>query len=69
MKTHHRLLLSIQEAAEALGIGRSKLYQLVARGELPLVHLGKRALIPRPALERYVEQLLEEAEHTRGATS
>jgi excisionase family DNA binding protein len=47
-----RLALSIEEASSALGISRSLGYELVARGELPAIRLGRRIVVPRAALER-----------------
>ena len=34
-----RLLLRPAEASEAVGIGRSKIYELLARGEIPSVRV------------------------------
>lgn len=45
-----RLALSVTEAAELLGISRALAYELVARGELPSVRLGRRVVVPRVAL-------------------
>lgn len=38
-------LLSIAEAAEALGIGRSKAYELISQGRLLTVSIGRRRLV------------------------
>jgi len=38
-------LLSIQEAAESLGINRSTIYRLVTAGKIPLIKLGSRSLL------------------------
>ncbi len=51
------LLLTINEAAEVLGVGRSTVYDMVARDELPAVTLGKSMRIRRADIERYVETL------------
>ena len=45
-----RLVLTIAEAAEVLGISRAFAYELAARGELPVIRLGRRRLVPRKAL-------------------
>ena len=45
-----RLVYSVTEAAELLGISRSTAYELVTRGELPTVRLGRRLIVTRPAL-------------------
>ena len=52
-----KLLLTAGEAAHALGIGRSKLYELMARGAIASVRLdGSRRLTPS-ALADYVHRL------------
>lgn len=40
-----KLLLSIPEAAVALGLGRSKIYELLAERRLASVTIGRRRLI------------------------
>ena len=50
-----RLVLSVDEAARRLGISRTHAYELVGRGELPSIRLGRRVLVPRRSLERLVE--------------
>lgn len=47
-------LLKIEEAAAALGIGRSLTYRLIAAGELRRVKIGKSARIPRTEIEAFV---------------
>jgi len=51
-----QMLLRAEEAARALGIGRSKLYALLAAGELPVVRIGRSTRIPAAALQRWVEE-------------
>lgn len=51
-----RLTLTIAEAAKMLGIGRTTLYALIAGGELPSVSIGRKRLIRREALERFLAQ-------------
>jgi excisionase family DNA binding protein len=50
-----RLVLSVTEAAGMLGISRGLAYELVARGELPSLRLGRRIVVPRRALEALLE--------------
>lgn len=50
-----RPVLTVAEAAEALGISRALAYELVRRGEIPAVRLGRRIVVPRDALERLLE--------------
>src|SRR5438046_1366637 len=46
-----RLVWSIEEAGCRLGISRAHAYQLVARGDLPHLRLGRRLVVPKRALE------------------
>ncbi|WP_345170180.1 helix-turn-helix domain-containing protein [Sphingomonas daechungensis] len=39
------ILLSIDKAAEALSIGRSKTYELISEGRLLTVNIGRRRLV------------------------
>jgi excisionase family DNA binding protein len=52
---NERLTVSVEEAAEILGISRALAYSLVARQELPSLKLGRRVLVPRSALHRMLE--------------
>ena len=53
-----RLLLTVPEAAEALAISRSKLYELLAVGVIASVRIDGSRRIPLSALESYVARLL-----------
>ena len=44
------LTVTVEEASRLLGISRAHGYELVARGELPSIRLGRRIVIPRRAL-------------------
>ncbi len=50
-----RLTMTVEEATAVLGISRALAYDLVARGELPSLRLGRRVVVPRRALEALVE--------------
>ena len=45
-----RLALTVSEAGALLGISRALAYELVARGELPSIRLGRRLVVPKVAL-------------------
>ena len=47
-----RQTLTVEEAAALLGIGRNSAYQAVAAGQIPVIRIGRRLLVPRAALER-----------------
>lgn len=55
-----KLLLTVRETADVLGISRSKVYELINRRELRSVHIDGCRRIPAAAVEDYVAQLLEE---------
>lgn len=52
-----RLLLTVEQAAQRLGIGRTLMYALVRDGDVESVHIGRLRRIPADALPRYVDQL------------
>lgn len=45
-----RVMVSVEEAAKVLGLGRSAAYEAARRGELPTRRIGRRLLVPVPAL-------------------
>lgn len=61
-KTTHRLLLNIAEASEALGIGTTLCYELVQRGELTSITLGRARRIPVASLQAFIERKVAEKE-------
>jgi excisionase family DNA binding protein len=63
-----RLLLRIDDAAQLLAIGRTTMYQLIAAGEIELVHIGRCARVPFSELERYLARRRTERVTVRSAT-
>lgn len=55
--TGDRLLLTPQEAAQVLRLGRTTIYALMKAGDLRPVHIGRSCRISRAELERYVRRL------------
>ncbi len=51
-----KLLLKPAEAMEQLGVGRSRIYEMLACGELPSIRIGRSIRIPADALRRWVEE-------------
>jgi len=49
------------EAAEAIGIGRSKVYELLASGELPSIRIGGSVRVPLEQLRAWIEKKSAEA--------
>lgn len=48
------LVLTVSEAAQVLRISRNLAYELVAKGELPSVRLGRLIRVPRFGLEAWI---------------
>ena len=49
------LAYSIKEASRATSLGRTRLYQLIAGGQLDAIKIGSRTLIPAHALHKLLE--------------
>ena len=49
-KPSTKMTLSVNEAAELIGISRPKVYDLLRDGTLPSIHVGKKIVIPRQAV-------------------
>lgn len=53
----NRLTMTVEEAGEVLGISRGLAYELVRRGELPAIRLGRRLVVPvRPLMAMINDQ-------------
>ena len=50
-----RLTWTVEEAARKLGIGKNQAYEAVKRGEIPVVKIGKRLLVPAAAFARLLD--------------
>ena len=60
------LLLTPEEAAEVLRIGRTTVYALMRAGDLRPVHIGRSCRVSRAELQRYVDRLESPAPPTLG---
>lgn len=56
VETDERLLLTVTEAAQRLGIGRSLMYELLASAQVESIHVGRLRRIPADALAAYVDR-------------
>lgn len=52
-----KIMYTIPEAAEATGIGKTKLYELMGAGQIESVTVGRSRYIPADALEAFVAGL------------
>ena len=55
-----RLLLTVEEAAERIGICRSNMFKLIRRGEIQSVKVGRLRRVTPAALEDFVRRLTAE---------
>jgi excisionase family DNA binding protein len=63
--TDEQLLLTAEEAARALHVGRTTLFALIKNGELHAVHIGRSCRLTRAELLRYIDRLDRPAPPTR----
>lgn len=59
MSTQSRVLLTAEEAAEQLAVGRTAVYALIKSGELDSVRVGRLRRIPATAIADYVQRLID----------
>jgi len=52
-----RLLFTVEEAAAALGVGRSLMFELIAAGHVETVRVGRLRRVRPDALHSYVQSL------------
>jgi excisionase family DNA binding protein len=62
-----KLLLTPEEAAKVLSIGRSKIYELMSCGQLASVRIGGSRRIPVDALNQFIEGLTDQEALNRSA--
>ena len=60
--TGERLLLTVEEEARRLGIGRSLAWRLVRSGELPSVRLGRLVRVPERNLQGWLDRRCRDSE-------
>lgn len=58
------LLLSIPQAAQKLGISESCARQMAYNGEIPVIRVRRRLLVPVRQLEQWIDQQLAEQQAT-----
>lgn len=51
------LILTVEQAAKVLGVGRTLMYSLVMAGEVESVTIGRLRRVPTEALTAYVDRL------------
>jgi excisionase family DNA binding protein len=54
------MLLTIEQAAQALGIGRTLMYELVQKNKIPSVRISRYRRVSVDALRLFIEQQTEQ---------
>lgn len=57
-----KLMFTVSEAADRLGLGRTLVYSLVLRGDIRSVTVGRCRRVPAQALEAFVQERLAEVD-------
>lgn len=61
VRSDDRLLLTVEEAAERLGIGRSLMYELIGQGQITSIRVGRLRRVPLESLRDYVAAMRRQA--------
>ncbi len=67
--TDVRVLFTVEEAARALGIGRTRMFALIQRGDVESVLIRRLRRIPVDCLHTFVNRLRESAEGSDGVAA
>lgn len=51
----HALLLRVEEVGRLMGLGSTKVRELIGSGELEAVRIGRAVRVPRRALTRWLD--------------
>lgn len=55
-ETMQPLLLNVAQVSRMLSLGRTKVYDLIATNQLPVVRFGRAVRVPAASLRRWVEE-------------
>lgn len=62
-----KLMYGVPEVCAITDLGRTKVCELIASGDIPSVKVGKRRLVPAPGLAQFVSRLVADQEERAGA--
>ncbi len=54
------MLLRAEDIQKALGLGRSKVYEMIQSGELPIIRVGRSVRVPAAGLRAWIAQRVEQ---------
>ncbi len=58
--TPQPLLLNMAQAQKVLSLGRTKIYELIAKERLPVIHIGRAVRIPYEPLQQWLRERQEQ---------
>lgn len=61
-----RIVLTVEEAAERLGVGRTLVYALLRSGDIESIAIGRLRRIPCEALDDFVSRMRELTKSSTG---
>ena len=64
---NEKLLLKPAEAAEVIGVSRSRAYELIGSGQIPSIRIGGSVRVPVAALRAWIDERLAEQRETVGS--
>ncbi len=64
-RRHQPITVRIPEACRMTGIGRSKLYELISEGEIPIIKVGSMTLVPVSGLNSFLAAQAEQSPRSR----
>lgn len=50
-----RMAFTVNEAANMVGLGQTKMREIINANQIRIVRVGRRILVPRKAIEAYLE--------------
>jgi excisionase family DNA binding protein len=56
-----RLTYNVKELPDILGIGITKTYQMINNGSIPNIRFGRRIIIPKDSLEKFLKEKANES--------
>jgi len=65
MDRMEKILLRPTEAADLIGIGRSKVYELISKGELPSLKIGTSIRVPLAELRQWIAARVRDSESSQ----
>ncbi|MBS2534156.1 excisionase family DNA-binding protein [Catenulispora sp. NF23] len=52
-----RVMLTVEQAADAIGIGRTTMFALLKNGDVESVRIGRLRRVPAAAIDSFLERL------------